>query len=311
MRLAPPVRRIVLQQQQQYEPQYTPALLPLLRRRAWCSITATTTSSALCTSHRCLSQQGHHWLNKLRYGADDAPTMGSWDSAYEDDAMDTRKLYCKALVHASGGSRLARDWIAGCAALTSPDPSLVYTALQHSATETDVRELRDHILGRLLAQESSKRSGHNGGSSDKEVQTKLDVNQEAQRDVVAPGTGDGIVEIASAPNDAGRCGIYEGDNATEVASPPLTADAILDAEHYLLRRAPEVCCFMYDTMSASLFHSNNDSRTIETARRHTFSIGSTFFGFSVEDLTVLWRVVEAEMLLKKEKIKVLGQPWGE
>ncbi|CAJ1019979.1 hypothetical protein Q4I32_002126 [Leishmania shawi] len=308
MQLAPPASRVVRQWSG------IPASSLLLRRRTWTALAAATWPVSLCTSRRYLSQQGTQWLNKVRYGADNAPMMGSWDSAYGDDAMDTRKLYCKALVHASGGSRLARDWIAGYSALTSPDPSLIYTALQHDATEADVQELREHILGRLLAQESPRRGGCSGGSRENEVRAKFDMNEESEKEVVVPGAGDAAPEPAVAPNCGGQCNMHEGDDedgASEATSPPITSESIRDAEHCLLQRSREVRCFMYDAMTASLFHSNNELRAVEAARRHTFSIGSNLFGLSFDELTALWRLVEAELLLKKEKVKVLGQPWGE
>ncbi|KAG5505077.1 hypothetical protein JIQ42_04263 [Leishmania sp. Namibia] len=291
-----------------------PALSLSLRQRAWTAPVAKTSPAALCIAHRRHSQQASRWLNKLRYGADDAPTMGSWDSAYEDGALDTRKLYCKALVHASGGSRLARDWIAGCAALTSPDPSLIYTALQHNATQADVEELREHILGRLLAQESPERGDRSDGSRNNEVRTTFDMNEGSEEEAVAPHTGDATAEPTAASNCAVRCSLPEsdgGDGANEAASSRITSESIRNAERYLLQRSREVRCFMYDAMTASLFHSNNDLRAVEAARRHTFWVGSALFDLSFDELTALWRLVEAELLLKKEKIKVLGQPWGE
>ncbi|GET87052.1 hypothetical protein, conserved [Leishmania tarentolae] len=304
---APPSSRVMRQLQN------TRDLSLLFRRRAWGAHVATTSSSALCTARRCLSQQAKHWMNKLRYGADDAPTMGSWGSAYEDDAMDTRKLYCKALVYASGGSRLARDWIAGCAALTSPDTSLIYTALQHAATEVDVEVLREHILGRLLAQEGPRRGGRSDGSCNNEVKTNV-CRQEGEEEMVLPGTAESVAEPSVALNCAEKSIIHElneADGAIETASPPITLEGIREAEHCLLQCSQEVRCFMYDAMTASLFHSNNDLRMVEAARRHIFWIGSGQFGLSFDELTALWRLVEAELLLKKEKIKVLGQPWGE
>lgn len=253
------------------------------------------------TARRCLSQQASRWLDKLRYGADDAPALGSWESAYEDDAMDTRKLYCKALVHASGGSRLARDWIAGCAALTSPDPSLIYTALQHDATEADVQELREHFLHRLLAH---NKDANVSGDRDVDGEEREEDEEEQESEVVPPNE-----QLADAPAvnadgaDAAAC-------SSSPAAPP-SPEAVREAEHLLLQHSAEVRCFMYDAMTASLFHSNNDLRTVEAARRHTFGIGAALFGLTYDDLAALWRVVEAELLLKKEKIKVLGQPWGE
>lgn len=294
---------------------------------------------------RCLSQQAGRWLDKLRYGAEDAPTLGSWENAYEDNAMDTRKLYCKALVHASGGSRLARDWIAGCAALTSPDPSLIYTALQHTATEADVKELREHFLRRLIARDDtpvehphprhggerevagtrgcvfSGDDNSSGGTASLEVAEEED---EVEREVLRNDEEmDGMGQLNSPATTSTAAGKVEaqqqGDAAVEAKSnndedgeeSPLSAESVRDAEFLLLSRSPEVRCFMYDAMTASLFHSNYDLRTVEVARRHTFWIGANMFGIAFDELTLLWRVVEAELLLKKEKIKVLGQPCSE
>ncbi|KPA77181.1 hypothetical protein ABB37_07100 [Leptomonas pyrrhocoris] len=325
------------------------------------SASSTPPLSALQHSIRCLSQQANRWLDKLRYGAESAPSLGSWENAYEDNAMGTRKLYCKALVCASGGGRMARDWIAGCAALTSPDPSLIYTALQHNATEADVEELREHFLIRLLAREEGekrddgrrqhrhqqqqqgsegvrdglvRRSGvwtekhASGGAAP--VARAAEENSKVEREVLRDGeeadAEEGLPSAAGASTSTDQTattvsrqeeelhndgddesGEQDGDNAVASISP----ESIREAEHLLLRRSPEVRCFMYDAMTASLFHSNADLRAVEMARRHTFWIGANVFGISFDELTLLWRLVEAELLLKKEKIKVLGQPWSE
>ncbi|KAK7195989.1 hypothetical protein NESM_000532200 [Novymonas esmeraldas] len=277
---------------------------------------------ALDISRRGLSHQASRWLDRLRYGADDAPTMGSWESAYDDDAIGMRKLYCKALVHASGGSRLARDWIAGCAALTSPDPSLIHTALQHDATEADVHELREYILSQMLehgSRRSGGRSHHQPGTRASEVRNQHDEDDDDDDDdlpeVMAPRarTGRAAITPAAAPESSSTTA-ESPPSPSSSAPPPLpppTPESIRDAEHCLLQHSPEVRCFMYDAMTAGLFHSNNDLRTVEAARRHTFAIGAIIFGLSFDELTALWRVVEAELLLKKEKTKVLGQQWGE
>lgn len=327
------------------------------------SPTATHVSLPQHHPSRCLSQQAGRWLDKLRYGAEDAPSLGSWGNAYEDNALDTRKLYCKALVHASGGSRLARDWIAGCAALTSPDPSLIYTALQHAATEADVEELREHFLQRLLARDEEQRGhqhrrdgvseddkaavGGNGASTGwQRRQPRADADSdiasfavaeeegEMEREVLledeeapAPSsssssatafaTDESAAAAAAAVGTAGRAGAataqgkVDDDGGDDDGDDDISPDSVRAAEQLLLSRSPEVRCFMYDAMTASLFHSNYDLRTVEAARRRTFWIGVNVFGISSDELTLLWRVVEAELLLKKEKIKVLGQPWSE
>lgn len=316
---------------------------------------AAAAAGSLHQPRRCLSQQASRWLDKLRYGAEDAPSLGSWENAYEDKAMDTRKLYCKALVHASGGSRLARDWIAGCAALTSPDPSLIYTALQHTATEVDVEELREHFLQRLIAQDEEARAlrqhQHHSGEDDERPGSSTAAHRrhssmaaggqgcitsfaraeevdEREREVLRDGEEAAAMplhsSLSSGPSDAlstatamkraaaaGSADTKEVDEGDDDDDVSLSPDSVRAAEHLLLSRSPEVRCFMYDAMTASLFHSNYDLRTVEVARRHTFFIGANVFGIAFDELTLLWRVVEAELLLKKEKIKVLGQPWSE
>ncbi|KPI84049.1 hypothetical protein ABL78_6894 [Leptomonas seymouri] len=337
--------------------------LPLLRRPHPCGSTSAAASLTCSSSSPCalsalhqptrhLSQQASQWLGKLRYGTEEAPSLGSWENAYEDNAMVTRRLYCKALVYASGGSRLARDWIAGCAALTSPDPSLIYTALQHTAAEADVEELREHLLERLLAQErdgrqlqpqqrgevseevvgdGAARRGHvqsDEHGKDSTATFSIAEAVEAEPPVLRGGDGAKAGDVqppaAGAPSsvnktvtaafkkdgvkgDVGDDDSDEGDDTAMSLSP----ESIREAEHYLLSRLPEVRCFMYDAMSASLFHSNYDLHMVELARRHTFWIGANIFGISFDELTLLWRVVEAEQLVKKEKIKVLGQPFCE
>ena len=118
------------------------------------------------------------------------------------------------------------------------------------------------------------------------------------------GTGGRAGAAPAKPNGGGGGGDDDGDD-------DISPDSVRAAEQLLLSRSPEVRCFMYDAMTASLFHSNYDLRTVEAARRRTFWIGANVFGISSDELTLLWRVVEAELLLKKEKIKVLGQPWSE
>lgn len=193
--------------------------------------------------------------------------------------MELRRLYCKALVFASGGSRLARDWVAGCAAMTSDDPLLIFIALQHSATEADVWALRSHLLTLALAPEAAATAGdaEDGGAAARGSRHE----------------GDPALHPApAAPRDGG---------AAEIA----------EAEQYLLQRSPEARCFVYDAMAASSFHGSGDLQSLEAARRHTSLVGGTCFGLPEDVLTAMWRLVEAELLLKKEKGKILGQSWGE
>lgn len=294
-----------------------------------------------------------------------------------------RELYCKALVYAAGGGRLARDWIAGCSALTAPNQALLYIALQYNATEADVHHFRGHLLGRLVRQEEeespeargrneSKRATSSGAAvaasvshtttshayaesedSEEEVELRRRIaeligassarpavgeveNKETEKAVADKENtkGEGRSASVASPSPQQEPSPATGSNpsssssssssplvtstsvATETSSVDDTAteidtDAIERAEQVLLSNAPEVRCFLYDAMMASLFHCHSDFTTVEEARRRITCIGVSVFGLPAAEVTALWRIVEAEMFVKKEKVRTLGQPWVE
>ncbi|KAF5220441.1 hypothetical protein ECC02_006509 [Trypanosoma cruzi] len=106
------------------------------------------------------------WLSRLLYGANASPLLGEWDTANSkekgklDDAV--RVLYCKALVHASGGGRLARDWVAGCSAVVGASEKLLGIALKHDGTEQDVERYRDYLLTTLCKRMQEASNDGNG-----------------------------------------------------------------------------------------------------------------------------------------------------
>jgi hypothetical protein len=106
---------------------------------------------------------GANWISTFRYGFEGSPVFGCYQelvnqntgssssassssmssngSSRGGDALQ-RYVYCKALVYASCGGRLARDWIAGCASLSVSDAELVALALQHDASKDDLVRLQ-------------------------------------------------------------------------------------------------------------------------------------------------------------------------
>ena len=126
---------------------------------------------------RTLSSDGIAWISKLRYGFADAPFFGTTKSQFllakqhatlqqgvlHQQIAEQQALYCKALVYASSGSRLARDWIAGCAALEVNDSDLVQIALQHDAGKADIHRFAEHLARR--ADQLSHSSSAVGASS--------------------------------------------------------------------------------------------------------------------------------------------------
>lgn len=126
---------------------------------------------------------GANWISTFRYGFEGSPVFGCYQEAPATNAGGNstlassssfmmsngsggsrggdalqRYVYCKALVYASCGGRLARDWIAGCASLSVSDAELVALALQHDASKDDLIRLQ-MILEKRRALGEQQRSG--------------------------------------------------------------------------------------------------------------------------------------------------------
>ena len=87
-------------------------------------------------------------------GAEGSPRLSTTEEAEEEEdenggrrgtseldelVLQDALIYSRALVFASGGSRTARDWIAGAGTLSSSNPALVRIALQHHGTLRDLQ----------------------------------------------------------------------------------------------------------------------------------------------------------------------------
>lgn len=233
----------------------------------------------LVARRRQSSPQAQQWISRLRYGTARCPEFGSWGDHYSDEGLLTRQLYCRALVYASGGSRLARDWIAGSAALTAPAPNLMHLALQHRGAERDVARLREHLLDALLAADAEEADGA--------AVATLAVGEE---------------ESAKREKETG-------------GEEEWSAERVREAENALLSAAPECRCFIYDSMCASLFHSQPLQGGcyecgLEQHRQRIFDIAHRYFGIDDEVLESMWKMVEAENNIKREKKKSFCQAWG-
>ncbi|KAH8613802.1 hypothetical protein ERJ75_000743200 [Trypanosoma vivax] len=105
----------------------------------------------------------NEWVVNLLYGATMAPRFGIQQEASSVDEEESqhraRALYCKALLHASSGGRLARDWLAGCSSLLFPSGSLLSIAMKHEGSEQDVERYRDYLVGKLQKEVERKEGG--------------------------------------------------------------------------------------------------------------------------------------------------------
>ncbi|EPY34238.1 hypothetical protein STCU_01733 [Strigomonas culicis] len=225
------------------------------------SLRASLTRLCACGARRHSSSRAAYnaglWLNRRQYGDEAAPVMGSRGNPFSDEALGTRQLYCKALVYASGATRLSRDWIAGSAALMCPHQVLLTIALQYNACDADVAALRQHFLSLWLAQEPA------AGVAAEDPTAALDPN---------------------------------------------SPDDVRAAEATVLAQLPEVRCFLYDAMTASLFYMTADAELLDETRCRVMEIGAAHFGLTAPDMEPIWRVVQEEANIKKNKIRALGQP---
>ncbi|ESL09415.1 hypothetical protein TRSC58_02862 [Trypanosoma rangeli SC58] len=199
------------------------------------------------------------WIARLLYGARASPLLGSWGacSSKEQQPLDdtVRELYCKALTHASGGGRLARDWIAGCVAVVCPSDILLDIALKHPGTEQDVERYRAYLLNTL---HKRTQEGSNEGAS--------------------------VGDSGAAPSSSGEA-VVKG-----------------------LGSMPEVRCFVYDATRAACFHRYH--KVPEEDRRQLDAVAHRL-GVDEEVTRGIWRLVESEGAVEREKQRVLDHPWSD
>ncbi|RNF10082.1 hypothetical protein TraAM80_01831 [Trypanosoma rangeli] len=199
------------------------------------------------------------WIARLLYGARASPLLGSWDvcsSSKQQKLDDTaRELYCKALTHASGGGRLARDWIAGCVAIVCPSDTLLNIALKHPGTEQDVERYRTYLLSTLRKR------------------------------------------MQEGPNEGAGVG---GGGAASSSS----REAVVKR----LGSMPEVRCFVYDATRAACFHRYN--KVPEEDRQQLDAVAHRL-GVDEEVTRGIWRLVESEGAVEREKQRALDHPWSD
>lgn len=243
-------------------------------------------SAVLSCLTRHVTSDGISWISKLRYGFPDAPFFGTTKAQSELSKQhatleqgllqhrmaEQQQLYCKALVYASSGSRLARDWIAGCAALQLNDSDLVLTALQHDADKADIHKFVEHLARRRATMD-------------------------------APSTS-----VAVSHPSSGAQG-FPSDHAVGVSpanSTPDPSSGTLEAADDEARSSMETIqrCFIYDAMKAAAFHE--PSLAVERLA-HIQSI-ALLFGLGADFVAAVKDVVDEEQRIMMEKFKVLDQP---
>ncbi|KAH9597886.1 hypothetical protein LSM04_004931 [Trypanosoma melophagium] len=181
------------------------------------------------TSLRCGSSSP--WIARLLYGSSTTPLFGLKSTTYawargdgtnesdtqaiqeENDAA--RVLYCKALIHACGGGRLARDWVAGYSALVCSSETLLLLALRHNGTEQDLERYRNHLLANL-SKSVAKNNGHDNNNDNSSSSSSSSSNNN------------------------------NNNNSNSNSTTTATIEQLGDL--------PEVRCFVYDAMRAAAFH---------------------------------------------------------
>jgi hypothetical protein len=171
-------------------------------------------------SLRGVSADGAAWISRLRYGFPDAPFFGTTkgqtlrakqhatlqQGILQQQIAEQQHLYCKALVYASSGSRLARDWIAGCAALEVSDSDLVQIALHHDAGKADIHRFAEHLTRR------------SAGSS---------VDPPTELSPASSSNAGGESSSCESMETIQRCFIYDAMKAATFHEPCLAAERLL------------------------------------------------------------------------------------
>ena len=205
-------------------------------RRFWKSVG----SHEITTDRRrVMSTNAAAWISKLRYGFESAPCFGSLLCTPGTD-MEAKVIYCKALVYASCGGRLARDWIAGCVALSVNDQSLIEVALQHTGTRQDLLNLVDMLNRRRGATPPGgiiNSDGHKNMYSE-----SSGVPQPMLQSNSYHGNDNGHFSLAPEFSSVGK-----SESATY---------AITNSEDSIIRR-----CFVFDALKATSFHRHQQGST--------------------------------------------------
>lgn len=271
-------------------------------------------SSSMSTT-RC-----KHWMSLLIYGTSHAPLLGTcWPpllsstptdlaelqedpkmlppslSPYASASFCTRALYCKALVSASGGHRMARDYVAGLTAAVDGDAELVALSLQHPASEKDVEVFRQHLLDIWC---------------DEQVKEEKESEREEKGSVASSSSlWGGITDEASSMNVFFRdhhekCTSTDKDGG-ESEEKNLTEEEMEMAELFILAISPIVRCFLYDVMCAATYQRSRNRLLMEETEKKLIHLGVHVLGVPRERVMALWKVVLAEAQLKKGTYKLL------
>lgn len=247
-------------------------------------------------SAESIGEERHRWLSKLIYGTAHAPLFGltlpslsccppstSTDAASGEadhhPHHSTRRLYCKALIAATGGHRHARNYVAGFAAAATPGCSyaseLIDLALHHPVDDRagDLQRLRDHFLAAWCDEEEARQQS----AAATPLSSFLSMNR--RRRV--------------------RGGARVDEDEFHFRS-------LEEAECLLLSSSSVVRCFMYDVMTAVLFRRNDNVEMVLAAERDLILLGREVFGMSEKVLLTMWKLTLEEGHLTNEKLALMA-----
>lgn len=216
-------------------------------------------------------------------------------SPYASASFRTRELYCMAVVSASGGHRMARDYIAGLTAAVDGDAELVALSLQHPVSEKDVDVFRQHLLDIWCDEQAN-------GEKESDV--------EERGGVASPSSLSGVTtdetsslnvflmdQLKKCAPSATAGGESEEENPTE--------EEMQMAELLILAFSPIVRCFLYDVMCAATYQRSRNRLLMEETEKKLTHLGVHVLGVPRERVMALWKVVLAEAQLKKRIYNLL------
>lgn len=187
---------------------------------------------------------------------------------YSAHSFTAQMLYCKAAVSASGGHRLARDYLAALTAAVNGDARLLHLCLHHPVREEDIEVFRTHLLDVWCAEEAAV------------------CEEEAKQGQPKNGASPTHVSEASADEDCSE-------------------EYLQAAELFVLSCSPIVRCFLYDVMCAASYQRTQNLTLMEATEKEMVRLGVDCFGIPQERLLALWKIVLAEVQLRKETFNIL------
>lgn len=207
------------------------------------------------------------------------------------------------MVSASGGHRLARDYIAGLTAAVEGDENLVALCLQHPVGEQDVDRFCQHLLDTWCEEQEKADQIEEKKGEEEEPEGKEREGIPTSSSSLSP-VEERNEEISS-ERSSSEALIRSAHEEEEEEEELVTEEGMRMAQLFVFAFSPIIRCFLYDVMCAATYQRTRHTLLMEKIEKKLIHLGVHVLGVPRERVMALWKVVLAEAHLKKETYNLL------